>query len=179
MQIYFTGFMASGKSTIGLSLAEKMNFNFIDLDNYIELKENKSINEIFLKQGESFFRKLESQYLQDIFKMNGNIIVALGGGTINSIELLKKIKNQGCLFHLKASLEMIKNRLSKERFSRPLLSNLSGKKLDLFINNKIKERNKFYLKSDLIIDSDNLSIFEILKLCESFVINYNFVSHEK
>jgi len=179
MQIYFTGFMASGKSTIGLSLAEKMNFNFIDLDNYIELKENKSINEIFLKQGESFFRKLESQYLQDIFKMNGNIIVALGGGTINSIELLNKIKNQGCLFHLKASLEMIKNRLSKERFSRPLLSNLSGKKLDLFINNKIKERNKFYLKSDLIIDSDNLSVFEILKICESFVINYNFVSHEK
>ena len=114
-----------------------------------------------------------------LVKMNGNIIVALGGGTINSIELLNKIKNQGCLFHLKASLEMIKNRLSKQRFSRPLLSNLSGKKLDLFINNKIKERNKFYLKSDLIIDSDNLSVFEILKICESFVINYNFVSHEK
>ena len=72
MKIILVGYMASGKSTIGILLARKFDIPFIDLDQYIEAKENLSIKKIFSTKGEIYFRKQESIYLKEILDSNTN-----------------------------------------------------------------------------------------------------------
>ena len=64
--------MASGKSTIGKQLSEKVFVPFIDLDEYIELKENSSITNIFKEKGEIYFRKIEHRYLKELLSLRGS-----------------------------------------------------------------------------------------------------------
>ena len=70
MKYFFVGFMGSGKSYIGRKVSKKLNLQYIDLDEYIEQAEDSSILEIFNNKGESYFRKLEKKYLEEIIKRN-------------------------------------------------------------------------------------------------------------
>ena len=70
MIITLLGYMTSGKSTIGRELSQKLQYKFIDLDDYIEENEGKSIGEIFKSKGEIYFRKIEHQYLKEILNHN-------------------------------------------------------------------------------------------------------------
>ena len=80
MNIILTGYMGSGKTEIGSRISQKLGMKFIDLDQYIEKKEDSSITKIFEKKGDIYFRKIESKYLHEIIKKD-NIILSLGGGT--------------------------------------------------------------------------------------------------
>ena len=62
-KIYLIGFMGSGKSTLGRKIARALNYDFYDLDNYIESITGVSVSAMFLQQGEKYFRTLETQYL--------------------------------------------------------------------------------------------------------------------
>ncbi|MED9996215.1 MAG: shikimate kinase, partial [Paludibacteraceae bacterium] len=79
-RIFLVGYMCAGKTTIGMALAQKLGYRFIDLDQYIEQQQGKSVSAIFAQNGEAYFRKLESQALTDMFLLN-NVVVATGGGT--------------------------------------------------------------------------------------------------
>ena len=79
-RIFLIGFMGCGKSTFGKKLANKLGYEFIDLDALIEATYNKSINEIFEFEGENEFRIKESKVLKTIISKQ-NIVVATGGGT--------------------------------------------------------------------------------------------------
>ena len=81
MNIVLIGYMGSGKSLIGPYLAKKIKYKFIDLDKYIETKKSKSIHDIFKDSGDIYFRKIESQLLNDCLLNNSNIILSVGGGT--------------------------------------------------------------------------------------------------
>ena len=81
MIIVLIGYMASGKTSIGKKLAEKLNYNFLDLDDFIEEKENMSVTDVFKEKGEIYFRKQESQYLNRLLKSKNNTILSVGGGT--------------------------------------------------------------------------------------------------
>ena len=72
--------MGSGKTEIGSRISQKLGMKFIDLDQYIEKKEDSSITRIFEKKGDIYFRKIESKYLHEIIKKD-NIVLSLGGGT--------------------------------------------------------------------------------------------------
>ena len=144
--------MGSGKTFTGKALAEKFKFSFIDLDSYIENKEAKTINEIFELKGESHFRETEKKHLEEIIKLDENIIVATGGGTPcfhNNIELLNK---NGITFYLQASEKKLFDRLISEASQRPLIKGLSEKELRNFISEKLKEREKYYLQAKHVID---------------------------
>ncbi len=92
MRVFLIGFMGCGKSTIGIALAKRMDFDFLDMDKYIEKKEAKSIQQIFEKQGELVFRKKEKIALLEVCKKN-NIVIATGGGTPCFFENMQIIKN--------------------------------------------------------------------------------------
>ncbi len=79
--IYLCGFMASGKSTLGKALADKLGWDFRDLDTVIEQKEGMSITEIFKEKGEDYFREKECEYLLSLTREFKGA-VALGGGAI-------------------------------------------------------------------------------------------------
>ncbi|MFN5829806.1 MAG: shikimate kinase, partial [Bacteroidota bacterium] len=78
--VYLTGFMGSGKTTVGKKLAAQLNYTFIDLDSYIEKQEGRSISELFNEHGENYFREVEHQCLQTLLKLE-KLVIACGGGT--------------------------------------------------------------------------------------------------
>lgn len=156
--------MASGKTTIGKLIAKKMNYNFIDLDDYIIDKEKQDITQIFNSKGEIYFRKKETQYLTEIINNQGNLILSLGGGTPcygNNMEILLKAPNVTTIY-LKASIKTLTLRLKNQKDQRPLISHLtSGDELTEFIGKHMFERSPIYSKAQLVFSTDDKSESEI------------------
>lgn len=93
MKIFLIGFMGSGKSTIGLELASQLGYSFIDLDELIEEKKERTIKEIFVFEGEDKFRKFENKLLKDL-KNKDNIVFSIGGTTpcyLNNMDVMNSI----------------------------------------------------------------------------------------
>lgn len=168
--IYFTGFMAGGKSTIGRIVANTLGYAYTDIDKEIENRLGKKVTEIFAEFGEVYFRELEAQVLSDVSKQPQHVI-SLGGGTIMNPKNLEIIKSGGVLLYLKSSLENIYKRL-RYKTDRPVFMDKDGKWLrDAELKNKIKIlmeiREPFYQQSDLTIVTDNkpvgVTVDEIIK----------------
>lgn len=155
MNLILIGYMASGKSTIGKKAAELLNFDFVDLDNYIEEKENLSVSEIFKLKGEIHFRKLEQTYLKELTNNLDKTIISLGGGTpcfYDTMSWLNKLDNLTTIY-LKASLDVLTNRLYKDS-TRPLIAHLDTKEaLKDFIAKHIFERSFFYNQANIVVNS--------------------------
>lgn len=158
--VYLTGFMGSGKSTIGPILANTLGWDFYDLDNLIENKTGMKIREIFEAYGEDHFRKLERQTLLEITD-EVNIVVSLGGTIANS-ENLETLKKTGIIFYLKLSPESVYKRLKYKKDRPVLLSGLDKEftKEDLQQNiaKIFEERKIFYEQSDFIINTDKIPV---------------------
>ncbi len=175
MNIVLLGYMASGKSIIAKELAKKTNEDFIDLDTYIEEKENLKISEIFKNKGEIYFRKIETSYLKEILNKKNGIILAVGGGTPCYANNMQIILKNSISIYLKASTDTIYNRILSEKNKRPLVKEISNEKLKEFISKHIFERNNFYNKATVIISVNDKSIQEIiseilLQISNGFVI---------
>ncbi|MBM3710518.1 MAG: shikimate kinase [Actinobacteria bacterium] len=149
--ISLTGFMGSGKSTIGKILAEKLNFLFLDLDTIIELSEGKKISEIFSEYGEKYFRDAESEVIKKIY-FNRNCVFSCGGGVVLKKENMDIIKSQSIIIYLKISPQTAYERL-KNVNDRPLLSEKNRR---ITVENLIKKRQALYKGyADIIIDADS------------------------
>jgi shikimate kinase len=159
--VYLTGFMGSGKSTIGPILANTLGWEFFDLDKVIENKTGMVIKEIFDVNGEDYFRTLERKTLLEISD-NNKIVVSLGGGTITNYKNLETLKKTGIIFYLKLSPQSAYKRLKFKRDRPVLLSDIGEDftKEDLLTRiNKLYEKRKiFYEQSDFIIETDNMPV---------------------
>ncbi len=166
MIVILIGYMASGKSTIGRQLADKVNYQFVDLDDYIEEREKMSIVDLFKAKGEIYFRKIESIYLKEIIEENDNLILSLGGGTPcygQNMEYLKKAINVNSIY-LKASIGTLVNRLENEKSKRPLVAHLkTQEELIEFIGKHLFERNQFYSLANETFVTDKLATEAIVK----------------
>ena len=118
--IVLIGLMGSGKTTIGKKLAEKLNMNFLDTDELIAIKAQKSIKLIFEEEGELFFRDLESEVIESVSKQE-NIVISTGGGAVLKEENINNLKKNGVLFHLFAPAEELFERI-KDDTERPLIN---------------------------------------------------------
>ena len=163
MRIFLIGFMGCGKTTLGKKLARTLNYNFIDLDSYIENKTTEKITEIFDKKGEQYFRDLEKESLNEICKMD-NMVLASGGGTPCFSDNKQTMLVKGICIYLKMESEDLAERLYKEKNNRPLIKNLSSKDLVDFISEKLMEREVFYKKAHYILPAKNISKTDIIKL---------------
>ena len=166
MRIFLIGFMGSGKSLLGKQLAEKLKFQFIDLDKYIEEKGKKNIEEIFQKNGEDYFRKIESKYLVETIHFE-NTVIACGGGTPCFYKNMNWLNKNGTTVYLKLSTEILHERLLPIKNNRPLLAHLKDEELMDFIEGKLKEREKFYLKSKFVIENPTTDILYSLPFGKS------------
>ena len=151
MNVILLGYMASGKSTIGRLLASAINFEFIDLDEYIESKEQLTVSEIFKTKGEIYFRKAEHNYLKEILSKKNKYVLSLGGGApcyAGNMDLIKSC-NSSVSFYLKASIKELVKRLMDEKDQRPLVARFNkANELTEFIGKHLFERNFFYNQSD-------------------------------
>jgi shikimate kinase len=165
--VYLTGFMGSGKSTIGHILANTLGWEFHDLDSFIENKTGMKIKEIFEIHGEDHFRNLERETLMEV-STNNKIVISLGGGTITKFQNLEILKRTGLIFYLKLSPTAAYNRLKYKR-DRPVLLSDIGEiitKEDLFkrIQDLYEKRKIFYEQADFIIDTDNIPVGKTVDL---------------
>lgn len=163
MKIVLLGYMASGKSAIGKALATKLTTQFIDLDSFIEKKEQHSISDIFENKGEIYFRNREGVYLHELLNKKGDCIISLGGGTPcygNNMEL---IADYATSFYLNASINTIFERLKNETFQRPLVASIGQGKLKEYIAKHVFERMEFYELATHSISVNNKSIDAIVQ----------------
>lgn len=153
--IALTGLMGSGKTTVGKYLANHLKKNFIDTDQLIEEKEEKTISQIFEEDGEEYFRKLEAQVIKDIFADAKDLVVSLGGGAIVNPDSRALIKASAQLVTLIADPQDLHQRI-KRRKSRPLLKD-SNKQLEI-LTDLWQERKSAYYDSHIQVTTENKSI---------------------
>ena len=150
--IYLTGFMGTGKTTIGKILAKKLNLEFVEMDQIIEQREGQKIVNIFAEKGENYFRDKERALLEEL-SLKENLVISCGGGLICNEQNLNLVKNSGIAITLNASVSNIYER-TKKYTDRPLL-NVDNplKKIAELLN----ERTPYYEQAHHIINTDNRS----------------------
>jgi shikimate kinase len=158
MNIYLVGFMGTGKTSVGFQLAKDKGWSFVDLDELIEFKEQRKIVDIFAKDGEAYFRKVEKKILSQVSTQK-KFVVACGGGVVLDKSNLKLMKETGTVICLSATPEEILKRVSSHN-SRPLLNvGKPKKRIELLL----KMRAPYYIQADKMIDTSGLSIKQVVK----------------
>jgi shikimate kinase len=148
--------MGTGKTAVGMRLAEMLDMKFIDTDDIIEEDSKMSISEIFSEMGEGHFRDLESRAVEKACKLNRHVI-ATGGGAVIREKNLQNLRSTGMLFCLDATPEVIFQRTSQYTH-RPLLQvdDPIGR-----IREMLRIREPFYAKADHRIDTCQLTVSQV------------------
>jgi shikimate kinase len=159
--IFLTGFMGSGKSTIGPILANTLGYDFVDVDKLIEERAQKRIVDIFSSEGEQAFRTMERNMLLELTGRD-RCVIALGGGTIMNEDNFQLVSQKGVIIYLKLSPEEIIQRV-QYRADRPLLKDaygnqLSPPELEKRISELLTRREQFYSRADVIVLADNMRV---------------------
>ncbi len=162
--IYLVGMMGTGKSTVGRCLAEQMGGSFIDLDQYIEEREQSSIAEIFQNCGEAYFRDLESSVIQEVAnncpQASPYVVVATGGGAFERSENRRIINDSGIAVWLRTKPETMAARLADDT-SRPLLHGETEQSLLNKITQLLERRSTNYQQAEIHLDTDGKSAADI------------------
>lgn len=177
-KIILIGFMGCGKSSIGKILAERLQIPFEDTDEWIVSRQGESIADIFQKQGEEVFRKMETQCISFYQKENMQLVLATGGGlpeggsdpawSIQRGEENRKLLRQtGTVFYLKTTPQEVYQRLKDDR-TRPLLQVSDPMKE---IQTLMERRNPYYEQcAHVILDTSGKTqeeiADEIITICQ-------------
>ena len=165
-RIYLIGFMGSGKTTLGRLLAKTLKTEFIDLDEWIELKEKRSIATVFQTDGEAYFRDLEYKALKTI---KSETVIATGGGIIVEDQNRELLASRGTVFYLHTPLETQVERTAKDK-DRPLLKDQDPRKI---LKRLQEDRQTQYEEvADHIINTENKSGSEVANEIVKLVKNY-------
>ncbi len=155
--------MGSGKSTVGKSLADRLDIPFKDLDEEIERKSGVSIASLFSENGEIYFRKLEHEVLTELLYSKDIFILSLGGGTPLYFDHMDMINSEGFSIYLQMTISVLAERLSLEKEKRPLLSHLKEEEIPEFVAKHLFERDAVYREAKLVYPAGNQSVEEIVK----------------
>lgn len=159
-KIFLTGYMGSGKTSAGKTLATQLGYEFIDLDKFVEQEYKMTIPEIFASKGEKEFRAMEHNALKKVIEKE-NTVVACGGGTpcyYNNMELMN---NNGTTVYLKMSADSLVNRLMNAKDKRPLIINKDEKQLREFVNRQLEKREDTYHQAQYIVKGKDLNVKEL------------------
>lgn len=159
--IVFTGFMGVGKTTVSAYLANLLNREVIETDQYIVEKSKMDIPSIFDKFGENYFRDLESEAVAEISKKNG-IVISCGGGAVIREKNVLALKENGIIIRLTATPDTVLDRV-KNSSERPILN---GHMNTEFIASLMAKRDNFYSNAaDITISTDGKTVDEVAKEC--------------
>jgi shikimate kinase len=158
--VYLVGLMGAGKTTIGRSLAKRLNLDFVDSDREIEARTGVSIPTVFEIEGEEGFRKREAQMIADLSRLSGRV-VATGGGAVLRQENRANLRASGFVVYLNVPPHTLWERTRHDR-NRPLLQ------VDdplLKLKELYSQRDPFYREvADLVVDSGRINAQNVLQL---------------
>jgi len=162
MNIILVGFMGTGKTVIGKKLASKRGMKYVSMDEEIEKKEKRSISEIFSKDGEPYFRKVEKEVAKELSNQD-NLVIDAGGGVVLDEENISNLKASGRMVCLNASPDVIFKRTEKYKH-RPLLNVSDPRKK---IEELLEHRARHYKNADIQIDTSHNNIDKVVREIES------------
>ena len=157
--VILTGFMGTGKTSLGKLLATRLGRPFVDIDKKIEDETQLSIPQIFEQFGEAHFRELEKAAVKELSERRG-LVIATGGGTVKDEENINLLKNSGIIICLTTKPEEILNRTAR-RGERPVLDGGGNERLET-IKKLLAERKKFYDRADYQVDTTDWSPIQIV-----------------
>jgi shikimate kinase len=159
MNIVLTGFMCTGKTSVGKLLAEKLGYQFVDTDDLIEQRVGMKISDIFAVYGEPYFRDVETEVVKEVAKKD-KFVISTGGGVVLRKVNMDELRKNGIIVNLTAKPETIYNRLKNQPGVRPLLNKPNP------MNEIIKllsQREEYYKNCDLRIETDNFTVEQIVQ----------------
>jgi shikimate kinase len=159
MNIVLTGFMCTGKTSVGKLLAEKLGYQFVDTDDLIEQRVGMKISDIFAVYGEPYFRDVETEVVKEVAKKD-KFVISTGGGVVLRKVNMNELRKKGIIVNLTAKPETIYNRLKNQHGVRPLLNKPDP------MNEIIKllsQREEYYKNCDLRIETDNFTVEQIVQ----------------
>jgi shikimate kinase len=160
MRIYLIGYMGSGKSHLGWKLANHLGVQFVDMDNYIEERNCKTIPQIFADEGEAEFRKKERNALDELSEFT-DLVIATGGGAPCFFDNIDLMNETGKTIYLNIDPAILANRLLKSKTERPLIKGKSREELVAFIDETLKKRNQFYSQAKYQITEPDIDLEEL------------------
>ena len=163
MRVYLIGYMGCGKSRLGRLLSEHMGVQFIDMDDYIEERNCKTVPQIFADHGEDGFRERERKALEELAEFT-DVIIATGGGApcfFDNIDLMNKT---GKTVFLNIDPAILADRLMNSKTERPLIKGKSREELVAFIDETLKKRKQFYSQAQVEITEPDLSLERIQEM---------------
>ena len=159
--IFLVGFMGTGKTSVGRALAARFNWEFVDLDERIEKRQQRRISDIFAVEGEVFFRQLEKEALKQV-SFGDEQVVSCGGGIVIDNENIVLMKQRGILICLSASPEVIYER-TRGSSNRPLL-NVPDPVAR--IGELLAQRSRYYALAHETLDTSLMSVEEAAEYIE-------------
>jgi shikimate kinase len=163
MRIFLIGFMGSGKTHWGKILSQQINLPYFDLDEVIVASEKLTVQQIFHDKGEEYFRIKEQEVLEALAEDHDDVIISTGGGTpcfFNNIDFMKQ---QGKVIWLNTSVDILLERLLKQKHSRPLIKNISDNELKAFIIKKLQDRKMYYEQAHVMLHEETITLESLLK----------------
>lgn len=148
MIIALCGFMGAGKTTIGKRVSKKVNFKYIDLDDYIVEKSGKSVAQIFEDSGESEFRRIETNALNEILDNETDVLISLGGGTLERDENVEALKGRAKIIYISVPFNVCYTRIRNT--DRPLVKQLTETQLR---DRYIARDKRFKEVADIIVEN--------------------------
>jgi shikimate kinase len=152
-RLFLVGMMGSGKSHWTKKLSKKLKCGGYDLDNVVEINEEKTIAEMFEQDGEEYFRKAEAKVLR-WFAEKKNFVLATGGGTPCFNDNMAWMNKQGITIWLDEPIEILVQRLLPAKQHRPLIKNLDDSQLFNFLTAKRAERAPYYSQAQYHLTGD-------------------------
>ncbi len=176
MNLLLTGYRGAGKTTIGAIIAKKLNRTFIDIDDFIEKHEGKSIREIFEQHGWQYFREVEKTIVKKLCSQDGAVI-AVGGGAFMQDENLCLTKNSHIVL-LIAPVNVLAKRISNDANRPPLHENQSSVDEIEQVWNERKER--YYSIAKYVLDTSQYQGENAAdKIIEHFGLTYETTTHSR
>lgn len=164
-RIFLIGMMGTGKSYWAQRIADAKNMDWTDLDAQIEKDVLMTIKEIFASEGETYFRDKEKEVLHKMENFT-NVIIATGGGTPCFHDNMKWMNDHGITIWIDEPIEILAERLKKEKAHRPLIKDLSDEELLHFLSIKLSERSKFYDQCQHHLQGNNISDRSFAKIIQ-------------
>lgn len=157
MRIYLIGYMGCGKSTLGKRLAKHLNLQFVDMDHYIEMRNHKTVPQIFAEEGEAEFRKKERKALEELSEFS-NIVIATGGGAPCFFDNIDLMNNTGTTIYMNINPAILADRLIHSKTERPLIKGKSQEELTVFIDEMLTKRRPFYSQAKYEITEPDIDL---------------------
>lgn len=167
-KILLTGYRATGKSSVGLLLAQKLDWEFVDTDRDIEKNQDCPIRQIVSQRGWKFFRELEQKLLQEYLSRD-QVVIASGGGAILHQKTWQQLKKNAVIIWLTADPQTICNRLAGDGSTAGQRPSLSGQDIYTEVQAVLAERTPLYRAGSHVAIDTSISVPKIVEKILLFV----------